>query len=39
MYKNKLWYFFFVIIPGIYYLPLLNKKNNLNENEEGIIHH
>ena len=36
---REAWYMFFVIIPGMYYLPLLNKKNNLNENEEGIIHH
>jgi hypothetical protein len=36
---RETWYMFFVIIPGMYYLPLLNKKNNLNENEEGIIHH
>jgi len=24
---RETWYFFFVILPGIYYLPLLNKKN------------
>lgn len=36
---RQVWMLIFVIIPGMYYLPLLNKKNNLNENEEGIIHH
>lgn len=36
MYKNKLWYFFFVIIPGMYYLPLLKKEtiNNTNKQNE-----
>lgn len=27
------WYIFFVILPGIYYLPLLNKKNKIKKHE------
>lgn len=31
---REAWYMFFVILPGIYYLPLLNKKDDINIEEK-----
>lgn len=30
---REIWYFFFVVLPGMYYLPLLKKQNNTIEDD------
>lgn len=32
---RECWYMFFVILPGMYYLPLLNKKSNIIEEKKN----